>query len=673
MSILVSLVATQEKASNAEPNHSDNANSSISEPKIISDILTISDFETEVNELGKQNSYVYKDANGNVRKNVIILYKYGAFYFLHETNYAFSNNPSDELYRASVNVVVYSNGDIISSHHLSYTEEKKITDSVNKYYSYYQNYTEVHIERDIKNNHTTEIVTEVDSGGGSKYVKVAYHNKDGHLTKVVEEYRANGILAKEIETKYTVSDSNTGEDYKSATITTLYLKSGAVNIQTDYLDKYGKKKNTINKTTHRNGWKAVNVTRYNYHYKNNKHTINMFEACKLNDVLYKTVETKSNVSDSNTGEIYKSFILTTRYTPKGKVYSTCREDFDGQGNKIESNEINTSNEIKTKYKILDSNSGKTYKSSVATTYYGPLGEEHIDSDYFDEQENKIKNVHETDHKNDSKDVKITNYNYNQQITKEVEEHYVNDLLLKKVETKYTVSGGDAGKTDKSVVITTHYGPEGESDIKKIKNECFDKQGNIIKTNLKVYIDNVLDKENIIEYAILDSNANRRYKSVTTSITYSVNGGSTVVSECFNMQGNIIKDSEMLYANHILNSASENYFNDSGVRERNVTINTNYDTDGNVSGYSEIEYKSNKSKDIIGSQNKEYDIYGQEIINIKDRTINTFANVGPDINSLIGAMGSFLAQESPLSSIDFYVESNMLNTFVAADNPSSIQQ
>ncbi|WP_222423907.1 hypothetical protein, partial [Yersinia frederiksenii] len=62
-----------------------------------------------------------------------------------------------------------------------------------------------------------------------------------------------------------------------------------------------------------------------------------------------------------------------------------------------------------------------------------------------------------------------------------------------------------------------------------------------------------------------------------------------------------------------------------------------------------------------------------IINIKDRTINTFANVGPDINSLIGAMGSFLAQESPLSSIDFYVESNMLNTFVAADNPSSIQQ
>uniref|UniRef100_UPI0011A29587 hypothetical protein n=1 Tax=Yersinia frederiksenii TaxID=29484 RepID=UPI0011A29587 len=102
MSILVSLVATQEKASNAEPNHSDNANSSISEPKIISDILTISDFETEFNELGKQNSYVYKDASGNVRKNVIILYEYGAFYFLHETNYAFSNNPSDELYRASV-------------------------------------------------------------------------------------------------------------------------------------------------------------------------------------------------------------------------------------------------------------------------------------------------------------------------------------------------------------------------------------------------------------------------------------------------------------------------------------------------------------------------------------------------------------------------------------------
>ncbi|OWF83600.1 hypothetical protein B4903_02055, partial [Yersinia frederiksenii] len=59
------------------------------------------------------------------------------------------------------------------------------------------------------------------------------------------------------------------------------------------------------------------------------------------------------------------------------------------------------------------------------------------------------------------------------------------------------------------------------------------------------------------------------------IKYSVVGRYRVKAEYFNEQGNIINNSDALYVNDILSFISEDYFNDSEILERNVTINTNY--------------------------------------------------------------------------------------------------
>lgn len=257
------------------------------------------------------------------------------------------------------------------------------------------------------------------------------------------------------------------------------------------------------------------------------------------------------------------------------------------------------------------------------------------------------------------DVIRFSYNKNKQITKTIEKYHNNSIFNRKVTTKYSVVDNITCEVYKSSIISIDYNRKG---VNTIKSEYFDRHKNKTEESEKNYTNNILDDEVIKQYTVLDSNSGEAYKSVKFYIKYSVVGRYRVKAEYFNEQGNIINNSDALYVNDILSFISEDYFNDSEILERNVTINTNYDPDGNVIGYKQYESKYNERGKLIDSQNTEYDIYGQEIINIKDK-----APIGPGMNSLIEAIGSFSAQESVFSSIDYHEQGNMLNTFVATIN------
>ncbi|WP_186371286.1 hypothetical protein, partial [Yersinia alsatica] len=283
----------------------------------------------------------------------------------------------------------------------------------------------------------------------------------------------------------------------------------------------------------------------------------------------------------------------------------------------------------------------------------------INKEYFDKQSNKIEAIDESYYNRGSKYIKNTYYNKNKQITKTIEKYHNNSIFNRKVTTKYSVADNITGEVYKSSIISIDYNRKG---VNTIKSEYFDRHKNKTEESEKNYTNNILDDEVIKQYTVLDSNSGEAYKSANFYIKYSVVGRYRVKAEYFNEQGNIINNSDALYVNDILSFISEDYFNDSEILERNVTINTNYDPDGNVIGYKQCESKYNERGKLIDSQNTEYDIYGQEIINIKDK-----APIGPGMNSLIEAIGSFSAQESVFSNIDYHGQGNMLNTFVATTN------
>lgn len=93
---------------------------------------------------------------------------------------------------------------------------------------------------------------------------VISYNKDGQITEEVKEYRINGLLKTKVETKYAVLDSNTGEAYKSSTITTAYSKKDAVKIDKEYFDKQGNKNKIISETKDSHGQKCIKISSYSY-------------------------------------------------------------------------------------------------------------------------------------------------------------------------------------------------------------------------------------------------------------------------------------------------------------------------------------------------------------------------------------------------------------------------
>lgn len=703
MSVLEPSVATPEQNDETELNNLNNGNDESLPSKATSNELISSNLEIPSHEFKEKDQEVFKDENGNVTRVTRKIYSQGVLY--SQADFVFSNDPAGKLYMISVTVDKYSNGNIKDSRSVFYanTNEQDITETIETSYVYREDYTVTNARHYNKYDGLIKTVIESKHHSGSSDTSTISYNKDGQITEVinkskdsdgskhadvirfsyknkliikdVKECYANDVLQERVENEYKVLDSNTGETYKSSTITTSYGQKGAVKIDTEYFDKQGDKKIISSETKDSHGQKCIKDTRYSYN--DNKYIVNVYERNTINGALNRIVETDFTFLDNNTDEIYKFSVTTKCYGPRGEhdLRSIKNEDFNKQGNITYARErqyINNAlnKEIKTEYTVLDSNSGEAYKSTMVIKAYGRGGDKDIKSisrECFDIQGDKVKIVNETHHGSDTKYIQTTYYHYNKdkQVIKSIEEDCTNGILNERTETQYRVSDNITGKVYKSSVLSTHYD---QSDIKVIKSECFDQHGNRMKESEKHYIYNMLNNETRTEYTTLGSNPGKTYKSAAIFIKYSIRGGARIESDYFNEQGTIIKKSDALYSNHILTSISEDYFNDLSLRERNVTIKTNYDADGKVSGYKKDEGIYNEYEELIDSQSKEYDIYGQEIINFKGKVI-----IGPSINSLIEAMGSFFAQESALSGIDFYVENNMLNTSMTTHNQFEVLQ
>lgn len=696
MSILEPSIATPEQHDATELNNLNNANGELSVPKNTLDELTSLKVAIPIDEFKEEDQKVFEDENGHIKRITRKIYSQGILY--GHIDFTFSNDSAGKFYMTSVTAEIYSNGKIRDSCSVFYanTNDQGITEIIETSYIYREDYTIINAHHYDKYKHLTKTVVDKEFHSGSSDTDVISYNKDGQITEVikesndgdstrqvdvirfsynknkyiteeVKECRINDFLQKRVETKYAVLDGNTGETYKSSIITTSYGENSTVKIDKEYFDRQGNITVTMSQTSYSNGWKFVKIGFCSYN--ENNHITKIFEYCYLNDVLNSTVETKYIVLDSNTGKTYKSSVITQHYVSgdTDNVYSIKSECFDRQSNitkTIEKKYLNKilNERIETEYIVSDSSFGGSYKSSITTVRYGPEGESNIVSinkEYFDKQSNKIEAVDESYYHRSSKYIKNTYYNKNKQITKTIEKYHNNSIFNRKVTTKYSVADNITGEVYKSSIISIDYNRKG---VNTIKSEYFDRHKNKTEESEKNHTNNILDDEVIKQYTVLDSNSGEAYKSAKFYIKYSVVGRYRVKAEYFNEQGNIINNSDALYVNDILSFISEDYFNDSEILERNVTINTNYDPDGNVIGYKQCESKYNERGKLIDSQNTEYDIYGQEIINIKDK-----APIGPGMNSLIEAIGSFSAQESVFSSIDYHGQGNMLNTFVATTN------
>lgn len=373
-------------------------------------------------------------------------------------------------------------------------------------------------------------------------------------------------------------------------------------------------------------------------------------------------------SNDSAGKFYMTSVTVDIYN-NGKIKDSCSVFLVNTNDQGITEIIETSYIYREDYTIINAHHYDKYKHLTKTVVDKEFHSGSSDTDVISyNKDGQITEVIKESNDGDSTrqvDVIRFSYNKNKQITKTIEKYHNNSIFNRKVTTKYSVSDNITGKVYKSSVLSTHYD---QSDIKMIKSECFHQHGNRMKESEKHYIYNMLNNEARTEYTTLGSNPGKTYKSAAIFIKYSIRGGARIESDYFNEQGTIIKKSDALYSNHILTSISEGYFNDLSLCERNVTIKTNYDADGKVSGYKKDEGIYNEYEELIDTQSKEYDIYGQEIINFKGKAI-----IGPSINSLIEAMGSFLAQESALSGIDFYVENNMLNTSMTTHNQFEVLQ
>lgn len=604
MSILEPSAAISEQNDETELNNLNNTSGELSEPKNTLDELTYSKVDVPIDEFKEEDQKVFEDENGHITRIIRNIYSQGVLY--SQVDIALSNDSAGKIYATSITTnLLYSNGNIINSRSTSYSNEGDTTEVIKTYYIYHKDYTIANAHHHDKYNHLTKTVVEKEFHSGLSDTEVTSYNTDGqitevikesndsakhtdvirfsynenkHITEEVEECRINSLLKTKVKTKYAVLDSNTGETYKSSTITTSYGQKGAVIIKGEHFSENESKVVTINKTSYSNGQKHTKIA--SSHYNKNKHATKSLEEYHINDVLNRTVKIGYTVLDNNTGETYQSSIVVTRYGPEGKK--------------------------------------KIYN---------------IYSEYFDRQKNKIEVINQTNHSDGSIDFITESYFYNKdnQVTKKVKEHFVNGILNEKVMTKYTISNSDIGKT---------------------------------------------------------------YQSTVISIKYDVNGKIIIKGEYFNENGNNVKKVDVLYINDKLDSLSESYFSDLGHCERKVYLNAKYDTNGNVSGYDMYEEKYNESGDIIDSDSNEYDVNAPKIVDFKSKGFDAVFNIKPGINSLIGAIdrfpaqesvsssidehgpgmnslieaiGSFSAQESVFSSIDYHGQGNMLNTFVATTN------